>query len=115
MIPLTFVWDGERVVISTSQRSITANAVRRTGKVRLSLPSTSDVVIIDAWARLVTINQIDATTHSLFRQVAGFNPRASDEPYVYLLLTPERVLAWRHESELPHREIMSAGIWSSGI
>lgn len=113
MIPLSYVWDGERIVVATAATSITARSISRTGRVRFSLPSTRDVVIIDATAVVVPTRRIDATTHSLFRQVAGFDPEATEQPFVYILLAPERIHAWRTERELPDREIMTAGIWRS--
>src|SRR5680860_1385159 len=111
LIPLTYCWDGERLVIATDLNSITVDALKRTGRARLSLPSTHDVVIIDATAAIVTLNDIDATTHQLFRIVAGFDPCAEPDLYVYVLLTLERIQAWRNGAELPAREIMRAGTW----
>jgi hypothetical protein len=90
---------------------VVVNALRRTGRVRLSLPSTDDVVIIDAVAEIVTLADIDPATHRLFCLVAGFDPAGEPEPYVYLLLTPERIQAWRDVPELAEREIMTGGRW----
>ena len=113
MIPVSYVWDGERIVLATAENSVTVRSVNRSGRMRFSLPSTQDVVIIDASAMVVPLQKIDVTTHSLFRQTAGFDPERMKRPSVYILLTPERVHAWRTERELPGREIMTAGIWRS--
>ncbi len=111
LIPLTYCWDGEQLIVATRQKSVTVNAVRRTGRVRLSLPSPVDVVIVDAIASVVTTEDIDAHIDRFFRQVAGFDPAGETESYVYILLTPDRVLAWRDEEELGQREIMHSGQW----
>jgi hypothetical protein len=113
LIPLSYCWDGERVVIATRLGSTTVRALQRTGRARLSLPSTDDVVIIDATAVVVTLDAIDAATHNFFRMVAGFDPGSEPEPYVYAVLTPQRILAWRDERELDQREIMHGGVWTS--
>ncbi len=110
-IPLSFVWDGERIIIATADRSVTSSALRRTGKARLALPSTSDVIMFDVTATVVSVDQIDATTHMLFCRVAGFDPSATAEQFIYALLAPHRVLAWRDEPEIKQREVMRLGQW----
>jgi hypothetical protein len=115
LVPLTYCWDGERVVIATRSGSATVSALRRTGRARLSLPSTDDVVIIDATAVIVTLDAIDAATHHFFRTAAGFDPSVEPEPYVYVLLTPQRILAWRNERELDEGEIMHDGVWAGDM
>ena len=95
--------------------SVTVNALQRTGRARLSLPSTEDVVIIDATAVIVTFQLIDATTRALFRMVTGFDPCVGQEPDVYALLTPRPILAWREVHEMHQRDIMRYGRLTTGV
>jgi hypothetical protein len=111
LIPLSCCWDGEQVVIATLQQSVSVNSMRRTGRARFALPSTDDVVIIDATATIVTLDRIDAAIHRLFTMAAGFDPAGEPQPYVYILLVPDRIQAWRNERELAQREIMRDGVW----
>lgn len=110
LIPLTYCWDGERIIVATRRRSVTVAGVERGVRVRLSLPSTSDVVIVEATGEVVPVPQIEASIDRLFRLVAGFDPAREDD-YVYIVFRPLRVLAWRDEAELPTREIMQGGVW----
>ncbi len=111
LIPLSFCWDGERFVIATRADAITVKSLRRSNRVRISLPSTDDVVIIEAVARVVSALEIDAATHRQFCMVAGFDPCAEPEAYVFGLLTPVRIQAWRNVAELKDRVIMERGEW----
>lgn len=111
LIPLSFCWDGERFVISTRADAVTIAGLRRNASVRLSLPSTDDVVIIDATAEIVTAANIDAATHRQFCMVAGFDPCSEPQEYVFGLLSPWRIQAWRNVEELRGRLIMDRGMW----
>ncbi|MGE3797086.1 MAG: pyridoxamine 5'-phosphate oxidase family protein [Thermomicrobiales bacterium] len=113
LIPLSFCWDGEQFVIATREDAVTVSSLRRSNRVRISLPSTDDVVIIEATARIVSSSEIDATTHHQFCMVAGFDPCVEPEPYVFGLLTPVRIQAWRNVAELADRVIMRGGAWLS--
>jgi hypothetical protein len=111
LIPLSFCWDGERIVIATRADALTVSALRRSNRVRISLPSTDDVVIVDAIAQLVSTSDIDAATHHQFCMVAGFDPCIERDPFVFALLTPARIQAWRNVEELKGRVIMDQGRW----
>ncbi len=113
LIPLSFCWDGERLVIATLANSLTAKALHRTGRVRVSLPSTFDVVIIDATVTIVPDDRIDAAIHRQFCMEAGFDPCAEAEAYIFALLAPQRIQAWRDVHELEGRVIMEGGVWLS--
>lgn len=41
----------------------------------------------------------------------AFDPRAYDEEYVYLRLTPTEIQAWREANEIPGRQLMRRGEW----
>ena len=113
LVPLSFWWDGECFVIATLEQSVTVNAVKRTGHVRASLPSTADVVIIEATAKVISLDAIDAATHHRFCATAGFDPVAEPQGYVYVVLMPVRIQSWRDVAELAGRDIMIDGQWQN--
>src|SRR5437588_309012 len=47
LIPLSFLWDGTTLLIATVDASPTGRNLRATGRVRLGLGPTRDVVLID--------------------------------------------------------------------
>lgn len=42
---------------------------------------------------------------------AGWDPRTARGHFVYLVLRPERIQAWREANELAGRTLMRAGSW----
>jgi hypothetical protein len=42
---------------------------------------------------------------------ADWDPRAAGGDYVYLVLRPDRIQAWREANELPGRLLMHDGNW----
>ena len=110
LIPLSYLWDGERLILATPEASKTARNLRRCGWVRISLPSTDDVVIIDGPADLVPIAGADAFADA-HAAATGFDPRAEPEVYIYFRITPSRIQAWRDAAELHGRTIMRDGRW----
>jgi hypothetical protein len=42
---------------------------------------------------------------------SDWDPRKAGGTYVYLVLRPERVQAWREENEIAGRTLMRAGAW----
>jgi hypothetical protein len=109
LIPLSFYWDGARLVIATPGNSRTARNLRRAGRARVALGPTRDVVIVEG---TVTEQQPDADPQLAdgHARAAGFNARESSG-YIFLCLTPERIQAWRNPAELPDRDIMRGGHW----
>jgi hypothetical protein len=111
MVPLSYLWDGERLILATPEASTTARNLRRAGWARVALPSTDDVVIIDGAVDFVPIADADAFA-AAHAAATGFDPRAESEEYVYIRLTPARIQAWRDVAELRGRTIMRDGAWS---
>lgn len=111
LVPLSFVWDGEHVVMATEAASVTAKNVGRSGRVRLALGGTRDVVLIDAAVEVVGAADVDDAPATAFAGRLGWDPRGYDEEWVYLLMRPSRVLAWREVDELEGRVIMRDGNW----
>src|SRR3954451_16433389 len=48
LVPLSYAWHDERVVLAAEAESVTVRNVRESGRARLGFGPTRDVVIIDA-------------------------------------------------------------------
>jgi len=111
LVPLSFAWDGTRIILATAQASRTARDLQRAGRARLALGSPRDVVIVDGTVEAVASAALDEPTARLFAARAEWEPRQEPAPYVYLIVTPQRVQAWRNVAELADRTVMSDGQW----
>ncbi|HKG26371.1 MAG TPA: pyridoxamine 5'-phosphate oxidase family protein [Thermomicrobiales bacterium] len=110
LIPLSYHWDGSRLVFATLERSKTARNLRRAGRARVSLPSTRDVVILEGPVAFIPIDA-DTALADAFAARLNWDPRHEPEPYVYFALTPDFIQAWRDVEELTGRTIMRGGVW----
>jgi general stress protein 26 len=112
LVPLTFAWDGERIVLATEQSSATARNITASKRARLALGGTRDVVMIDATLHeAVDLERASPDMADAYAQQAEWDPRAARGQYVFLLLRPERIQAWREVDEIAGRTIMRAGAW----
>ncbi|UVS80394.1 pyridoxamine 5'-phosphate oxidase family protein [Actinokineospora sp. UTMC 2448] len=109
LIPLSFLWDGTSILISTPRASVTGRNLLADGRVRLSLGTTRDVVIVEGTAE--PIAEPDRETGDAFAARTGFDPRELATPYQYFRIHPRRVQAWREENELRGRLLMRDGRW----
>ena len=111
LVPLSFVWDGNRIVLATPAASRTARDLGRAGRTRLGLGHTRDVVMIDGTVEILTADAIDPALADAFAVAAEWEPRDEPAPYVYILVSPRRIQAWREVQELAERTIMEDGVW----
>lgn len=111
LVPLSFLWDGSALLIATPAASPTGRNLRASGKVRLGLGSTRDVVLIEGTAQAMTAAEIPDEVGDAFASKTGFDPRRLTSAYVYFFVRPRRVQAWREENELAQRELMRDGAW----
>ncbi|MGA5730611.1 pyridoxamine 5'-phosphate oxidase family protein [Streptomyces seoulensis] len=109
-IPLWFAWDGTALWMCTSTTSATARNLREDPRARLSLPNTTDVVLIEGPAHLYPTAEAppEATT---FTTKYAWNPNTEQLPYVYLRIEPQTIRAWRGAPELRGRVVMRGGVW----
>ncbi|MEU8331984.1 pyridoxamine 5'-phosphate oxidase family protein [Micromonospora sp. NPDC048839] len=110
LVPLSFLWDGVTLTLATTESSPTARNLRASGRVRMSVGTTRDVVLIDGtvetFSRVtVPVDLADAFAAKLW------DARVGTTPYAYLRVTPRRIQAWREENELAGRDLMRAGQW----
>ena len=111
LIPLSFLWDGARLLLATPDSSVTARNLRATGRARLTLGTTRDVVVIEGTAESLPVAAVPAATADAFAARTGFDPRRSAARMAFIWITPRRIQAWREENELPGRELMRDGVW----
>ena len=112
LVPLSFDWDGEALLLATPGKSPTGRNLAATGTVRLALGHTRDVVMIDGDVEVLEMDALPRETGDRFTARAGFDPRSLSTPYLWFRVTPRRVQAWREVDELSDRELMSDGHWS---
>ncbi|WP_338740412.1 pyridoxamine 5'-phosphate oxidase family protein [Actinomadura luteofluorescens] len=110
-VPLWFLWDGRAVWICTGAASATARNVRDEPRVRLALPDTFDVVLLQGKAECFPDQEVPDDAAGAFAAKFGWDPRTEDAPFVYVRVVPETVRAWRGEPELRGRVIMRDGTW----
>lgn len=108
LVPLSFLWDGETVLLATPAASPTGRNLQASGKARLGFGPTRDLVLIEA--SMVSAGQVGQDVGDAFAARTGFDPRELDG-YLYFRLRPQRVQAWREADELVGRDLMRGGNW----
>ncbi|MBT2488982.1 pyridoxamine 5'-phosphate oxidase family protein [Streptomyces sp. ISL-96] len=111
LVPLSFVWDRETLLMCTRRTNPTARNLTPAGQVRVTLGHTRDVVLIEGTAEPVEGTDLAPESADAFAaKLNGWDPR-NRKPWVYLRITPRAVKAWREENELAERELMRDGDW----
>jgi hypothetical protein len=114
LVPLSYGWTGDRIVLSTESSTVTARNLVDSGKARLGTGGTRDVVMIDA--ELETVHPVGDVPEEVARSFvtqSDWDPRPEGDPYVFLVLRPVRIQAWREANELAGRTLMRDGVWLS--
>jgi hypothetical protein len=109
LVPVSLAWVDERVVVAVEASSVTARNVTASGVARLAVGPTRDVVMIDAVLDR-TVEVTDDELGAAYTAQADWDPRRS-AGYVFLVLRPVRVQAWRESNEIPGRTLMRDGDW----
>lgn len=110
LVPLSLLWTGELAVVAVAESSLTARNLRATGTARLGVGPTRDIVMLDV--RLVESVPVDesAALGESYAAQADWDPRGVPG-YVFLVLRPERVQAWREVNEMTGRTLLRSGTW----
>jgi hypothetical protein len=111
LVPLSFLWDGRALVIATPSSSPTARNLQATGKARLGIGPTRDLVLIEGTVgEVLPAAEVPEELGDAFAAKAGFDPRQLSG-YRYFRIHPQRLQAWREANELEGRELMAGGQW----
>lgn len=110
LVPLSLAWIDERAVIALERASVTARNLAASNVARLAVGPTRDVAIIDvALERSLGVDD-DARIGAAYAAQADWDPRGL-AAYVFLVLRPVRIQAWRESNELAGRLLMRDGEW----
>jgi Pyridoxamine 5'-phosphate oxidase len=107
LLPLSFLWDGAGMIVSTPRSSVTGRNLSRGGRMRVGLGLVRDVTMIDGSAETVD----DEETKDAFAAKHSWDPRKESIDYGFFRIVPDRVQAWREVNELPGRTLMRDGKW----
>jgi hypothetical protein len=112
LVPLSLGWSDERVTIAVESSSATGRNLAAHGTARLAVGPTRDVVLIDAVVERTVGVDDDAALGAAYAAQADWDPRGL-EGYVFIVLRPVRIQAWRESNELAGRLLMRDGQWIS--
>jgi hypothetical protein len=110
LVPVSLAWIDERAVIAVEGSSVTARNLTASGAARLAIGPTRDVVMIDATLENAVDVGGDGPLGAAYVAQADWDPRLSGG-YVFLVLRPVRVQAWREANEIAGRTLMRDGTW----
>ena len=111
LVPLSYAWRDDRIVIAVATTSPTARNVEASGQARLGFGPTRDVLVVDAELdRAVPAGDAGGVGEAYATQ-ADWDPRQEPDGYVFLVLAPRRIQAWRESNELAGRLLMRDGTW----
>jgi hypothetical protein len=111
LVPLSFDWDGEALLVATPADSPTGRNLAATRTVRLGLGQTRDVSMIDGDVEVLEIDALPPEQGDRFAARSGFDPRELTTPYRWFRILPRRMQAWREVNELSDRTLMRDGRW----
>lgn len=98
----------------TGADSVTARNLRTEPRVRLSLPDTFDVVLLQGEAECFPEQEVPGEAADAFADKFGWDPRTEEGAYLYVRVVPSTVRAWRGVPELRGRVVMRDGEWVAG-
>ncbi|MEV4488870.1 pyridoxamine 5'-phosphate oxidase family protein [Micromonospora coxensis] len=112
LVPLSFLWDGHTVLVSTPAASPTGRNLRATGRTRLGIGLTRDVVLVEGTVQeVLAASEVPDEVGDAFAAKTGFDPRRLDTAYLYFRIRPDRLQAWREVDEMTGRDLMRDGRW----
>ena len=113
LVPLSFYWSGEAVIVTTQRSSRTARNFAGTGRARAAIGQTrGEVVVIDARVEEIPVGE-NVELEEAYVRATDFDPRPWDVGYTFFRLIPERIQAWRGDDaeELRDKDLMRDGVF----
>jgi hypothetical protein len=102
---------GATLLIATPTSSPTSRNLQATGRARVGVGPTRDVVLIEGTAQALAADDLPGDVGDAFAAKTGFDPRELATPYTYFRIRPRRLQAWREANELQGRELLRDGRW----
>jgi hypothetical protein len=112
LVPVSLAWVDGRAVIAIPTTSRTFRNLGHSGRARLAVGPTRDVVMLDVVVDEVEPVGASSALAARFAAQADWDPRTSDDDYSLVVLRPERIQAWREVDEMPGRLLMRNGEWT---
>ena len=110
LLPLSLGWVDGRVVIALERTSSTARNIEASRVARLAVGPTRDVALIDVELERAVGVDDDGGIGEAYAAQADWDPRGL-AGYVFAVLRPTRIQAWRESNELAGRLLMRDGTW----
>lgn len=111
LMPLTYLWDGEAVWLSTRPTNPTGANLAASGTVRLCLGTTRDVVHIEGVVTVFTGDDLPEGVGDAFAAKDGWDPRRAPDRYDFYRVALDNLRAWGTVPELKGRLLMKNGRW----
>jgi len=111
LVPLSLCWDGDLLTMTTTKTSPTVRNAAASGRARVAVGATRDVVMIDGAVKVLPIAGVPTSVTTAFVERTGWDPAHNDGEWVYLRIRPQRIQAWREADEIAGRTIMRDGRW----
>jgi Pyridoxamine 5'-phosphate oxidase len=109
LVPLSFAWEGEALLVATPTDSPTGRNLAATRTVRLGLGHTREVSMIGGEVEVLEIDALPQQRGYRFAARTAFDPGAPATPYRSFRISPHRIQAWCEVNELSNRELMRDG------
>ncbi|HCB04451.1 MAG TPA: pyridoxamine 5'-phosphate oxidase family protein [Nocardioides sp.] len=114
LVPLSLAWVDERVVVAVEESSVTGRNIVGSGTARGAVGATRDVTMLDLELERAVPVDDDAALGAAYCAQADWDPRGQ-AGYVFLVLRPTRVQAWREVDEMPGRTLLRDGAWLASL
>ncbi|MGZ5418743.1 MAG: pyridoxamine 5'-phosphate oxidase family protein [Nocardioides sp.] len=112
LVPVSLAWVDDCAVIAIPTTSRTFRNLGHSGRARLGVGPTRDLVMLDVVVGGVEPVDASSALAARFAAQADWDPRSSDDDYSLVVLRPERIQAWREVDEMPGRMLMRNGEWT---
>jgi hypothetical protein len=108
LIPLSYFWDGESLLMTTREASRTVRNLREQPRARAAIGTGTDVVLVDGEVHVERAGDLDPI---VFRRLPLHPDRVPGT--VALRLAADTIQAWRGVHEIPGRVVRERGRWLS--
>ena len=93
LVPLSFDWDGEALLVATPADSPTGRNLAGGRTARVAVGHIRDVSMIDGEVEVLEMDALPTDQGDRFAARAGFDPRALTTPYRWFRISPRRIQA----------------------